>query len=78
MLINCDSGVVQVVEQSGTVVEVVEQIGTVVEVVTAGPQGPDGEAGSAATISSDPENQIMTGSDGGIFSPPPRLATTDW
>ena len=68
MMINCDS----------TVVEVVEQIGTIVEVVAAGPQGPDGETGSAATISSDPENQIMTGSDGGIFSPPPRLATTDW
>jgi len=68
MMINCDS----------TVVEFVEQIGTIVEVVAAGPQGPDGETGSAATISSDPENQLTTGSDGGIFSPPPRLATTDW
>ena len=67
-MINCDS----------TVVEVVEQIGTIVEVVAAGPQGPDGEAGSAATISSDPENQIMTGSDGGLFSQPPCLATADW
>lgn len=68
MMINCDS----------TVVEVVEQIGTIVEVVAAGPQGPDGETGSATTISSDPENQLTTGSDGGIFSPPPRLATIDW
>jgi dTDP-4-amino-4,6-dideoxygalactose transaminase len=37
-----------------------------------------GESGSAATISHDPENQLTTGSDGGIFAPAFKYKTTDW
>ena len=37
-----------------------------------------GESGSAASISHDPENQLTTGSDGGIFAPAFKYKTTDW
>ena len=37
-----------------------------------------GESGSAASISHDPENQLTTGSDGGIFAPTFKYKTTDW
>ena len=82
--------ILKVVEQDNTVVEVVT---TVPQGICAyavwlaeGNTGTEadffasmvGESGSAASISHDPENQLTTGSDGGIFAPAPQLATIDW
>lgn len=37
--------------------------------------GPPGEVGQ---ISSDPENQLEIGQDGGLFVSPPKLSTSQW
>ena len=82
--------VVDVVEQTGKVAEVVtsgpQGISAYAVWLAEGNTGTEadffasmvGESGSAATISHDPENQLTTGSDGGIFAPAFKYKTTDW
>ena len=82
--------ILEVVEQDNTVVEVAtagpQGISAYAVWLAEGNTGTEadffasmvGESGSAASISHDPENQLTTGSDGGIFAPAPQLATTDW
>ena len=82
--------ILKVVEQDNTVVEVVtagpQGISAYAVWLAEGNTGTEadffasmvGESGSAATISHDPENQLTTGSDGGIFAPAFEYKTTDW
>ena len=82
--------ILKVVEQDNTVVEVVtagpQGISAYAVWLAEGNTGTEadffasmvGESGSAATISHDPENQLMTDSDGGIFAPAFKYKTTDW
>jgi len=84
------NNVVDVIEQTGKVAEVVtagpQGISAYAVWLAEGNTGTEadffasmvGESGSAASISHDPENQLTTGSDGGIFAPAPQLATIDW
>ena len=80
----------EVVEQDKTVVEVAtagpQGISAYAVWLAEGNTGTEadffasmvGESGSAASISHDPENQLTTGSDGGIFAPAFKYKTTDW
>ena len=89
MPIECDT-VVEVVEQGNTILEVVtagpQGISAYAVWLAEGNTGTTadffasmvGESGSAASISHDPENQLTTGSDGGIFAPAAQLTTADW
>jgi hypothetical protein len=43
-----------------------------------GPQGPQGIPGASASLSSDANNTAQLGSDGGIYVPPPQLASAQW
>ena len=82
--------ILEVVEQDNTVVEVVtsgpQGISAYAVWLAEGNTGTEadffasmvGESGSAASISHDPENQLTTGSDGGIFAPAFKYKTTDW
>ena len=82
--------ILKVVEQDNTVVEVVtagpQGISAYAVWLAEGNTGTEadffasmvGESGSAASISHDPENQLTTGSDGGIFAPAIKYKTTDW
>ena len=82
--------ILKVVEQDNTVVEVVtaapQGISAYAVWLAEGNTGTEadffasmvGESGSAASISHDPENQLTTGSDGGIFAPAFKYKTTDW
>ena len=82
--------ILKVVEQDNTVVEVVtaapQGISAYAVWWAEGNTGTEadffasmvGESGSAASISHDPENQLTTGSDGGIFAPAFKYKTTDW
>lgn len=90
MPIEQGNDVVEVVEQSNTILEVVtagpQGISAYAVWLAEGNTGTEadffasmvGESGSAASISHDPENQLTTGSDGGIFAPAPQLTTADW
>ena len=82
--------ILEVVEQDNTVVEVLtagpQGISAYAVWLAEGNTGIEadffasmvGESGSAASISHDPENQLTTGSDGGIFAPAFKYKTTDW
>ena len=82
--------ILKVFEQDNTVVEVVtagpQGISAYAVWLAEGNTGTEadffasmvGESGSAASISHDPENQLTTGSDGGIFAPAFKYKTTDW
>ena len=82
--------ILKVVEQDNTVVDVVtaapQGISAYAVWLAEGNTGTEadffasmvGESGSAASISHDPENQLTTGSDGGIFAPAFKYKTTDW
>ena len=82
--------ILKVVEQDNTVVEVVtaapQGISAYAVWLAEGNTGTEadffasmvGESGSAASISHGPENQLTTGSDGGIFAPAFKYKTTDW
>ena len=82
--------ILKVVEQDNTVVEVVtagpQGISAYAVWLAEGNTGTEadffasmvGESDSAASISHDPENQLTTGSDGGIFAPAFKYKTTDW
>ena len=82
--------ILKVVEQDNTILEVVtagpQGISAYAVWLAEGNTGTEadffasmvGESGSAASISHDPENQLTTGSDGGIFAPAPQLTTADW
>jgi len=82
--------ILEVVEQDNTVVEVAtagpQGISAYAVWLAEGNTGTEadffasmvGESGSAASISHDPENQLTTGSDGGIFAPAFKYKTTDW
>ena len=82
--------ILEVVEQDKTVVEVAtagpQGISAYAVWLAEGNTGTEadffasmvGESGSAASISHDPENQLTTGSDGGIFAPAFKYKTTDW
>ena len=82
--------ILKVVEQDNTVVEVVtagpQGISAYAVWLAEGNTGTEadffasmvGESGSAASISHDPENQLTTGSDGGIFALAFKYKTTDW
>ncbi|MDA9822807.1 hypothetical protein N9C56_09890 [Paracoccaceae bacterium] len=82
--------ILKVVEQDNTVVDVVtaapQGISAYAVWLAEGNTGTEadffasmvGESGSAASISHDPENQLTTGSDGGIFAPTFKYKTTDW
>ena len=84
------NNVVDVIEQTGKVAEVVtagpQGISAYAVWLAEGNTGTEadffasmvGESGSAASISHDPENQLTTGSDGGIFAPAFKYKTTDW
>ena len=82
--------ILEVVEQDNTVVEIAtagpQGISAYAVWLAEGNTGTEadffasmvGESGSAASISHDPENQLTTGSDGGIFAPAFKYKTTDW
>ena len=82
--------ILKVVEQDNTVVEVVtsgpQGISAYAVWLAEGNTGTEadffasmvGESGSAASISHGPENQLTTGSYGGIFAHAFKYKTTDW
>ena len=90
MTIEQSNTILKVFEQDNTVVEVVtagpQGISAYAVWLAEGNTGTSddffasmlGESGSAASISHVPENQLTTGSDGGIFAPAPQLTTADW
>jgi hypothetical protein len=52
----------------------------IAQAVLPGPPGPPGPPGAngLGSISADPGNAIVTGTDGGLYCPAVTTATTDW